>query len=160
MGFSADMILEWARGKQADDVDDSIPIPDPEPELQDSQLNSFHDSSYDDEGQPQSDDAIPIPDSESEPQDSQLSSFHDSSSHNDEGQSQSQESESQFTLGISTGKVNLVNLVFDDTNVYDVTQKAQGWLWGTSGSENVAMSCPHLGLTPQLLVYGLTFDCT
>ena len=105
VGFSAHMILEWARGK-LDDVDDSIPIPDPESEPQDSQLNNFHDSSYDnDEGQSQSnniDDSIPIPDPEPELQDSQLSSFHDSSYDNDEGQSQSQESESQFPL--SNGK--------------------------------------------------------
>lgn len=101
------------------DVDNSIPIPDPEPEPQDSQLSSFHESSYDnDEGQSQLDDfndSIPIPDPEPEPQDSQL---HDSSYDNDEGQSHSQEFESQSTsgtLGLLFGKlyVTFVALIFD-----------------------------------------------
>ena len=114
------MILEWAREKQVDDVDNSIPIPDPESEPQASQLSSFHESSYDnDEGQSQLDDfddSIPIPDPEPEPQDSQL---HDSSYDNDEGQSHSQEFESQSTrgtLGIVFGKhhdATYLALIFD-----------------------------------------------
>ena len=35
-------------------VDDPVPVPDTEPESQDSQFDSFHDSSYDNEGQSQS----------------------------------------------------------------------------------------------------------
>lgn len=62
------------------------------------------------------DDPIPIPDPEPDPQDSQLNSFPDDSSYdNDEGQLQSQESESQFTLSIhtpSSGKI-VCSLIFD-----------------------------------------------
>ena len=45
MGFSADMILKWAKEKQPRE-DDSPMMPDPSEPLE-SHLNSLHDSSYD-----------------------------------------------------------------------------------------------------------------